>query len=138
MHTIGSGCCCFLAEHSGPPVDLAIFVLGPTTLTVNWSAPRLYPDVVISYIIRCAQQDDDSNFVETSREMTRLDATFRDLIPNTTYNCEVYTTSMFGNSTAARDSASTFPRESKMCRNNVRLSTLKKCEFSWRECFWYH
>ena len=91
-----------------------IQVSGPSTLTVSWSAPLLYPEVVESYIVRCAPESDNSNIMELSRGNTRFNAPFHNLIPNTTYNCEVHTTSRFGNSSPARASASTLPRESKM------------------------
>ena len=90
-----------------------IQVSGPTTLTVSWSAPLLYPGVVDWYIVRCSPESDSSNIEELIRGPTRFNAPFHNLIPNTTYNCEVHTTSSFGNSTPATASASTLPRESK-------------------------
>ena len=104
--------CCPLAVPSGPPEELMILTSGPSTLTVLWSAPATYREVVTGYIIRCAPQNDGSNYMELSRISTRFSAPFHNLIPNTTYNCEVYTTSAFGNSTPATGSASTPPRES--------------------------
>ena len=114
MHTFP---CVFLlissVEPSGPPAELMILASGPSTLTVSWSAPLLYPEVVLGYIVRCAPKSDNSNIMELSRGNERFNAQFHSLIPNTTYNCEVHTTSNFGNSTPATDTASTLPRESK-------------------------
>ncbi|CAI8042253.1 hypothetical protein GBAR_LOCUS23471, partial [Geodia barretti] len=100
-------------EPSGPPAELMILASGPSTLNVSWLAPLLYPEVVLGYIVRCAPESDNSNIMELSRLNTRFNAQFHNLIPNTTYNCEVHTTSNFGNSTPATDTSSTLPRESK-------------------------
>ena len=102
-----------------------ILASGPSTLTVSWSAPLLYPEVVLGYLVRCAPKSDNSNIMELSRGNTRFNAQFHNLIPNTTYDCEVHTTSNFGNSTPATGTASTLPRESKfvdvsVCRINGR------------------
>jgi hypothetical protein len=98
-------------EPSGPPAELMILASGPSTLTVSWSAPLLYPEVVLGYLVRCAPKSDNSNIMELSRGNTRFNAQFHNLIPNTTYDCEVHTTSNFGNSTPATGTASTLPRE---------------------------
>ena len=103
-----------LPEPSGPPVGLVISVSGPSLLSISWSPPILYPEVVLTYVVRCVPEIDDLEAMEISRMRTRFDAVFHDLIPNTTYNCEVYTTSAFGNSSSAMRSATTLPRESEL------------------------
>ena len=100
-------------EPSGPPAELMILASGPSTLTVSWSAPLLYPEVVLGYIVRCAPKSDNSNIMELSRGNERFNAQFHSLIPNTTYKCEVHTTSNFGDSIPATVTASTLPRNSK-------------------------
>ncbi|CAI8042252.1 hypothetical protein GBAR_LOCUS23471, partial [Geodia barretti] len=97
---------------------------GPSTLNVSWLAPLLYPEVVLGYIVRCAPESDNSNIMELSRLNTRFNAQFHNLIPNTTYNCEVHTTSNFGNSTPATDTSSTLPRENATGLSNVRAGQL--------------
>ena len=104
---------CVFTEPSGPPTDVIILASGPSTLTVSWSPPLINPEVVLEYFIRCAQQSDPSNSQTTSRRNFVTSAPFHNLIPNTAYKCEVHTTSTFGNSTSARASATTPPRESK-------------------------
>lgn len=102
-----------ITDPSGPPQNLRIVASGPSTLTVSWSAPLVYPEVVLTYIISCAPQDNPSNNMTITRISGFTSAPFYNLIPNTTYECEVYTTSNFGNSISVRESANTLPRESK-------------------------
>ena len=100
-------------EPSGPPINVMLLASGPSTLTVSWSAPLINPEFVDEYFIKCAIQNDPSN----SRTISRLDfvrsAPFHNLIPDTIYDCEVSAGSVYGNSTPARASATTRPRESK-------------------------
>ena len=100
-------------EPSGPPTNVMLLASGPSTLTVSWSAPLINPEFVDEYFIKCATQNDPSN----SQTISSLDfvrsAAFHNLIPDTMYDCEVSAGSLYGNSTPARASATTHPRESK-------------------------
>ena len=118
---------CLCVEPSGPPADLMILASGPSTLTVSWSAPLLYPEVVLNYIVRCAPEGDNSNYLEDTNSNTRFTAQFDNLIPNTTYICEVHTTSNFGNSTPVIVSANTLPRESTLVGDLVDKMGMASC-----------
>ena len=104
--------CCPHAEPSGPPTSLVVLASGPSTLTVEWSAPLINADVVTEYFISCAPQNDPTNLRTTTR-LRIFSAPFYNLIPDTTYDCEVIARSVYGDSRPATASATTPPRESK-------------------------
>ena len=110
MHT----CLLVYSDPSGPPLDLMLLASGPSTLLVSWSAPSINPEVVLEYVIRRTRRNNASDVREITRLSDIVSAPLRNLIPNTVYDCEVFTRSMFGDSPAATASAMTPPRESKM------------------------
>ena len=108
------------AEPSGPPTSLVVLASGPSTLTMEWSAPLINADVVTEYFISCAPQNDPTNL----RTITRLKlffVPFYNLIPDTTYDCEVIARSVYGDSRPATASATTPPRESKYMYIHVHV-----------------
>ena len=102
-----------IIDPSGPPTNLVLTASGPFTITVSWSAPAVNADVVTAYVVQCAPETDPENILERTRIPTITSVPFYNLIPNTTYDCEVYTRSIFGDSAPAMASVSTLPRESK-------------------------
>ena len=105
---------CVCSDPSGPPLGLTLLASGPSTLLVSWSPPSINPEVVLEYVIQCTRQNNASDVREITRISGTVSAPLRNLIPNTVYNCEVFTRSMFGDSPAATASAMTPPRESKI------------------------
>ena len=114
---------CPYIDPSGPPINLVLAASGPSTITASWSAPAVNPDVVTAYTIQCAPETDPGNILERTRIPTITSVPFYDLIPNTTYDCEVYTRSRFGDSAPAMASVSTLPRESKcICMSSYNVN----------------
>ena len=110
--------CVYVYIHSteppGPPNGVMATASGPSILSVTWLAPLIKKDIVTSYVIDCDPVENGVDPPNTTR-LTPSFVSFRDLSPNTTYECAVIARSSFGNSPAATAQVLTPPRESVYC-----------------------
>ena len=96
----------YTVPPDGPPLNFAITVQGPRTLTFSWDPPseNLRNGAITGYLLSCAPQPEElpmtyeqSDFNEMGGVVTTLSG----FAPSTTYNCTVLASNIAGDGPTA-------------------------------------